>query len=336
MLSVEGVSVSFGDHLALDDVSFDVGDNEIVVLLGPSGCGKSTLLRAIAGLQPLDSGRVLRHGEDLASSAPHERGIGMMFQDHALFPHRDVGQNVEFGLRMAGVASALRSTRVAEILELVGLSGFERRAVGNLSGGEAQRVALARALAPEPRVLLLDEPLGSLDRELRDRLVEELPGLLREVGISAIHVTHDHDEAFAVAEKLLVMGEGRIVRSGSPTDVWSDPRHEAAARFLGHRNIVEIGPRGEVPWGILLSDPGRVVILPDAATVLSDTNDPAVRSGRAVEVRVIGSRFRGASWEVDVETEPGGARLHFVVPAELSTGQRVYLVIDPSRVRAVS
>ncbi len=336
MLSIEGLSVSFGDHLAVDDVSFDVADNEIVVLLGPSGCGKSTLLRAIAGLQPLDSGRVSRDGEDLAPLAPDERGIGMMFQDHALFPHRDVGQNVEFGLRMAGVASAVRSTRVAEMLELVGLSGFERRTVGTLSGGEAQRVALARALAPEPRVLLLDEPLGSLDRELRDRLVEDLPGVLREVGISAIHVTHDHDEAFAVAEKLVVMGEGRVVRSGLPTDVWSDPRHEAVANFLGHRNIVEIGPRGEVPWGTLPSEPGRAVILPDAATVLADPGDSADRPGRGVEVRVVGSRFRGASWEVDVDTEPGGAHLHFVVPTELLIGQRVFLNIDPSRVRAVS
>src|SRR5688500_13204595 len=191
MLRVEDVSVRVGEEDALDGVTIEVAEGEVVTVLGPSGSGKSTLLRVIAGLQRPDSGRVLLGGRDLAGTPPHLRGIGLVFQDRALFHHRDVFGNVAFGLRMRRDASEQVEARVRELLELVGRSGFERRAVATLSGGEQQRVALARALAPEPRVLLLDEPLGSLDRRLRDRLLEDLARTFEALSVTALYVTHD-------------------------------------------------------------------------------------------------------------------------------------------------
>ena len=192
MLRVEGLTVGFDGVAALDHASLDVSNGETVTVLGPSGSGKTTLLRVVAGLQVPDKGRVVLDGKDLAGIPPHRRGIGLVFQDHALFPHRNVAENVGFGLRMRGDNPAATARRVRELLELVGLAGFERRSVGTLSGGEQQRVALARALAPEPRLLLLDEPLGSLDRRLRDRLLEDLARLFGQLDVTAVYVTHDH------------------------------------------------------------------------------------------------------------------------------------------------
>ena len=224
-LRVEQVSVRFpgAEAAALDAVDVDVAGGEVVALLGPSGCGKTTLLRVVAGLVAADGGRVVLDGRDLTGVPAHQRGVGLMFQDYALFPHRDVGANVEFGLRMAGVDAEARRARVAEVLELVGLPGWERRPVGPLSGGERQRVALARALAPSPRLLLLDEPLGALDRTLRDRLVPELGALFRSVGVSVVHVTHDQGEALALADRVVVMDHGTVVQEGSPTELWARP-----------------------------------------------------------------------------------------------------------------
>ncbi len=335
MLRVESVTVRFDGRAAVDDVSFDVDDREIVVLLGPSGCGKSTLLRAVAGLQPVESGTIVSDGTDLANTPPHERGIGMMFQDHALFPHRNVGQNIEFGLRMQRIGSADRARRVEEMLDLVGLPNFESRSVGNLSGGEAQRVALARALAPRPRVVLLDEPFGSLDRELRDRLVDEIPDLLRRIGISAVHVTHDHDEAFAIADKLVVMGDGHVLRSGRPLEVWADPGTETAARFLGHRNIIDVGPRGLVPWGNIDMDAGRVVVLPDAATIVETRQVSAIAVASILEADVVTTRFRGGHHEAEVVTPDGSTRMVFLLARPPAVGERVTLALDESRISAI-
>ena len=315
MLTVEGATVRFDGCAVLDDVSLDVGDGEIVAVLGPSGCGKSTLLRVIAGLQPLDTGTVALDGVDLAGVAPHRRRVGLMFQDHVLFPHLDVGDNVAFGLRMAGLARARRVERVAELLSLVGLDGYERRGVGTLSGGEGQRVALARALAPAPRLLLLDEPLGSLDRQLRDRLVEDLPTLLHALGVAAVHVTHDHDEAFAVADRVAVMVPGRIVRAGPPADVWGDPGTATVARFLGHRNVVERGGN-------------TLVVRADAAVV-----DPAGDLRAAVLRRVL----RRGRQLVVLSVPPWGDReLDVALPDDRGAGDEVVLRLDPARVVEVA
>ncbi|MEX0847092.1 MAG: ABC transporter ATP-binding protein [Ilumatobacteraceae bacterium] len=203
MLEVRGVVVVFGDRTVLDHVDLDVSDGEVVALQGPSGAGKSTLLRVIAGLLVPQAGTVCADGVDVTSLPPHRRGVGMVFQDEQLFPHRDVGQNVEFGLRMQHRPKPERAARVAELLELVGLPGVERRSVTSLSGGEAKRVALARSLAPAPPVLLLDEPLTGLDRELHDRLADDLARVLRATRTTALMVTHDADEAARVADRIV-------------------------------------------------------------------------------------------------------------------------------------
>jgi thiamine transport system ATP-binding protein len=232
-LRVEGVSVVLGTRRVLDGVDLGVGPGETVALLGPSGSGKSTLLRAVAGLEPLEAGRVSFAGDDLEGVPPHRRGFGFMFQEGALFPHRDVRGNVEFGLRMAGMRATEREARVAEVLALVGLSGLGERRVSKLSGGEQQRVALARTLAPRPRFVMLDEPLGSLDRLLHDRLVDDLRALLRAASLPALVVTHDHDEARALADRVVLLRDGRVVQHGTLSELASAPRDEWVAAFLG-------------------------------------------------------------------------------------------------------
>ncbi|MFF0482464.1 ABC transporter ATP-binding protein [Streptomyces sp. NPDC004435] len=252
MLVLEGATVRFGARAVLDAVDLEVAEHEIVCVLGPSGSGKSTLLRAVAGLQALDEGRVLLAGADQAGVPVHRRGVGLMFQDHQLFPQRDVAGNVAFGPRMHGVAKDERAARVAELLELVGLPGAGGRSVAALSGGEQQRVALARALAPRPRLLMLDEPLGQLDRGLRERLVVELRSLFGRLGTTVLAVTHDQGEAFALADRVVVMRDGRIAQSGPPVEVWQRPASEFVARFLGFENVVPAtvsGAVAETVWG---------------------------------------------------------------------------------------
>jgi ABC-type Fe3+/spermidine/putrescine transport system ATPase subunit len=216
LLEIRHLCKSYPDGWALHDVSFTVEEGENLCLLGPSGCGKTTLLRLIAGLETPDSGQVLVDGEDVTPVSPHLRGFGLMFQEYALFPHKDVFGNVAFGLQMQGLSRDPVTARVTEVLELVGLVGFERRDVNQLSGGERQRVALARSLAPQPRLLMLDEPLGALDRALRERLMDELPDILRRAGVTAITVTHDQEEAFALADRVVLMRAGRVVGGGLP------------------------------------------------------------------------------------------------------------------------
>lgn len=252
LLSLAGATVRFGGRAVLDAVDLDVAEHEVVCVLGPSGSGKSTLLRVVAGLQPLHDGRVLLAGRDQRGVPAHRRGVGLMFQDHQLFPQRDVGGNVAFGPRMHGASRGEQEAGVAELLELVGLPGAARRAVAGLSGGEQQRVALARALAPRPRLLMLDEPLGQLDRSLRERLVVELRQLFGRLGTTVLAVTHDQGEAFALADRVVVMRDGRIAQSGTPLEVWQRPADAFVARFLGFDNVVEATVAGEAadtPWG---------------------------------------------------------------------------------------
>ena len=232
MLSVRNVTKRFGATVAVDDASLDVSD-ETVAILGPSGCGKSTLLRMIAGLEQPDRGHLLWDGVDITDTPVHLRGFGLMFQTFALFPHRTVGQNVAFGLEMQAVEETERRRRVDEALTWVGMDGFADRRIDGLSGGEKQRVALARTLAPRPRLVMLDEPLGSLDRLIKDRLITDIADLLNETGTPAIYVTHDHDEAQFVADRIALMREGRIVQMGPWDELRSDPADEWVARFLG-------------------------------------------------------------------------------------------------------
>ena len=309
MLRVDAASVRFGQRVVLDGVSLDVAEGEVVTVLGPSGCGKTTLLRAIAGLQPLEAGRVLLDGRDLAEVPPHLRGIGLVFQDLALFHHRDVSGNVAFGLRTRGEPEASVARRVRELLELVGLAGLERRSVATLSGGEQQRVALARALAPEPSVLLLDEPLGSLDRRLRDRLLEDLGNLFDDLRVTALYVTHDQAEAFALGDRVALMRAGSVVQVGTPDVLWSRPADADVARFLGLRNV-----------------DADVVIRPEA--VILETADAPGEAG------VVTSAVRHGPTVLIVVRLDGGRELEAAVTAlaHPSPGDRVAVTVDPAGV----
>jgi thiamine transport system ATP-binding protein len=309
VLRVEHVTVRFGPKAALDGVSLDVADGEVVTVLGPSGCGKTTLLRVIAGLQPIDGGRVLLDGRDLAGVPPHRRGIGLVFQDHALFHHRDVFENVAFGLRMRGESTARIEQRVRALLELVGLAGLEHRSVATLSGGEQQRVALVRALAPEPRVLLLDEPLGSLDRRLRDRLLEDLGQLFAELKVTALYVTHDQAEAFALGDRVAVMRDGCIVQVGAPDALWRTPVDEDVARFLGLRNVSgETVVRPEAVRLLPPADGGAGAGVVVSAVRHGPTVMVVVRldDGRLLEAAVASLEHPAPGERVDVEVDPAG------------------------------
>lgn len=250
----------------------------------------------------------------------------MVFQEHALFGHRDVAANVGFGLRMAGWEPSRVRARVAELLELVGLSGLERRDVLSLSGGERQRVALARALAIGPSVLLLDEPLGALDRTLRDRLVDELDRVFTDLGVTAVHVTHDQEEAFALADRVAILREGRIVQVGTPREVWTRPADPATARLLGLTNLVD--GVALAPWGIALT--GTAVVRPDAVLVSSPTEAPAAATRRATVVSV---RFRGGPSSVRVAVDDGPDLVaELAAGPELRPGVEVLVAIDPAGV----
>jgi ABC-type Fe3+/spermidine/putrescine transport system ATPase subunit len=239
MLAVQHIFKDYEGQPLLKDISFHVDRGETVCLLGASGSGKSTLLRIIAGLEEPKPGSISFEGQDITSMPPHLRDFGLVFQDYALFPHFNVNENVAFGLKMRRLPPIEITQRVAKSLELVDLAGFGDRAVTELSGGEQQRVALARALATRPRLLMFDEPLGALDRTLREDLLNELRSILHHTDIPAIYVTHDQEEAFAIADRILILHNGEIIRGGTPAEVWANPGSAFVAGFLGLGNILE-------------------------------------------------------------------------------------------------
>ena len=304
-----------------------------MAVLGPSGSGKSTLLRAIAGLEPLAQGRISWQGTDLANVPVHERHFGLMFQDYVLFPQRDVRGNVAFGLEMRGATRRSIDGRVAEVLELVGLGGYGRRRIDELSGGEQQRVALARALAPTPRLLMLDEPLGALDRVLRTRLLDDLAALFSELRLPIVYVTHDQEEALAVADRVAVMSAGRLAAVEPPATLWHAPPTELVARFLGFNNIVPFERRdggvASTPWGevrVATSLPahGRLLIRPDALVPDSDG---------AISGRVRSVTFRGDHTRLIIEPDQSGAPLlEASLQATRAVGEHIRLRADPAAV----
>jgi ABC-type Fe3+/spermidine/putrescine transport system ATPase subunit len=273
LLELQDVTKAFDGRPAVDGVALAVEEGEIVALLGPSGCGKTTLLRVIAGLEQPYSGAIALAGHSLAGTPPEGRGFGLMFQDLALFPHLNVWENIAFGLRMQRRSSPQAvASRVAELLETVGLPGYGSRRTHQLSGGERQRVALARSLAPQPRLLMLDEPMGALDRRLRETLYIQVRRILKEIGIAALYVTHDHDEAFAVADRVVVMRAGRFVQSGPPEEVYTAPASPFVARFLGYDNLLaaRVLARGETV--LLETALGPVEVLGDAVNFPFDAD----------------------------------------------------------------
>jgi thiamine transport system ATP-binding protein len=344
-LVVEGLSVTLGGQRVLDDVSLEAPAGRTTAVLGSSGCGKTTLLRVVCGVERAPGGavrgRVVVGDADLTDVPPHRRRMGLAFQDRALFPHLDVGGNVAFGLRMAGVSAERTRGRVAEVLELVGLAGYQRRSVATLSGGEAQRVALARALAPDPDVLCLDEPLGSLDRALHDRLVDDLRHLFATLSTTVLLVTHDHTEALALADHLVVLGVpeeperpssergSQVLAAGMPQDVWWRPPSRAVARFLGHQVL-------DAPAAMALGVPPAVVgdapwvAIPAGAIRFTSGGEPGAVQGVVGDVQ-----FGGAVTVVDVAV-PGAGTVRAEMAGPMGSagrvGARVAVVVDAAAV----
>jgi putative spermidine/putrescine transport system ATP-binding protein len=337
-LRLEGLTKRFDSTTAVDNLSLSIERGEMLALLGPSGSGKTTTLRLLAGFEVPDRGRVVVEGEDVTRVEPVARRFGMVFQHYALFPHLDVGQNLAFGLESLGISGDELERRVARALTLVDMAGFERRRIGQLSGGQQQRVALARALAPEPRVLLLDEPLSNLDPSLRERTRREIRELIRRVGITTVLVTHEQDEAFDLGDRVAVLRGGRLEQVGTPEELYASPANEFVAGFVGRSTeigVVVLGP----------GDRGLRVAVEGAEWDLTDTNDapagPALMVVRPEALRlmppapgalagtVTARRFTGSSSLFTILTD-GGASLEVTgPPRSVSAGERVGVM--PSR-----
>ena len=337
----------------LNGVDLDVAGGEILCLLGPSGCGKTTLLRVIAGLEQVDRGTVYFENKDLAQVAVHQRNFGFMFQDFALFPHRTVGQNIAFGLKMARRDSAAIDLRVSEMMTLIDLpSTYRRRSIFELSGGERQRVALARSLAPNPQLLMLDEPLGNLDRGLRQSLAIELRHILKKVGVTAVYVTHDQEEAYALSDRIGVMNRGRLLQVGSPQQLYQTPNSAFVARFLGLGNLLQVevdataavvaSVLGNLPLERLSTTPlesGKYLLLvrPQAAMTGRDE-----KQGVRVDGTVVRNQFQGDSRQVtlrvgktdndsgDLTLEVPGFRSPELLEPDTQIGTRATVMLDPN------
>jgi len=270
-VDLRGITKRFGETLAVDDVSLTVEEGEFLALLGPSGCGKTTSLRVLAGFERPDRGRVLFGGEDVTDVPAYRRGIGMVFQHYALFPHMTVRDNIAFGLRRRRVPREEIPERVRWALDLVRLRGYEARYPRQLSGGQQQRVALARAVVTRPRVLLLDEPLSNLDAKLREGMRVELRQIQREVGITTIFVTHDQEEALTLSDRVAVMNGGRIVQTGAPREIYQRPRDAFVARFIGRSNAL----RGRIEH----AEPGSAVLRTGSGLVIGGRTDGRLEPG---------------------------------------------------------
>ncbi len=351
MLEINGIRRSFDGQPVLKGVDLTIADGEIVCLLGASGSGKTTLLRIIAGLEYADAGSVKLDGASILSIPVHQRDFSFMFQDFALFPHLNVVQNVVFGLRMRKVNRAAQQKRVAEVLDLVGLSGFEQRDVTELSGGERQRVALARSLAPSPRLLLLDEPLGSLDASLRERLAVELREIIRQTGLTAVHVTHDQQEAYAIADRIAIMHHGQIEQVDAPEALYYRPRTTYAARFLGLNNILPVDekqagqvhtPVGWIPFSngdgqvdaVLLHPEGIQLaahVVPAAHAASAAPDREAVSKRIEVTARVRECVFLGDAYRMVVCHENGACMTFRAYSPPLpDVGSLTTVYVDPA------
>ena len=340
MLEIQDITKDYENKPLLRGISFSVAAGETICLLGESGSGKSTLLRIIAGLETPQAGTIRWDGEDLASTPVHRRNFGLMFQDYALFPHLTVAENVAFGLKMQNLPRGEVDRRVNEVLAKVNLSGFEKRRVTELSGGEQQRVALARALAPGPRLLMFDEPLGALDRTLRASLLEELRRLLLLSRVPAIYVTHDQEEAFAIADRVLILHDGQILRDGTPAQVWAEPGSVWAAKFLGAGNVIEGKVKSEneegrvvvetrfgrleavCAWKAEVGETVSLLIRPQAVTASGSGN---MVSGRVADVTFQQDRFK--------VTLDNGLVFHLAEAPQM--GEEIRLEIPPSAIQCL-
>jgi putative spermidine/putrescine transport system ATP-binding protein len=313
---------SFGINTVVKDVDLALGRGEFVSFLGPSGCGKTTILRMIAGFERPSAGRIHVDGTDITDLNPNQRNIGMVFQAYALFPNMNVADNIGFGLKVKGVARDKRQARVAEMLSLIGLAGYEKRFPFELSGGQQQRVALARALAPSPRMLLLDEPLSALDAKIRVSLRQQIREIQRELGITTIFVTHDQEEALSISDRIVVMNAGRVEQVGPPFEIYNRPATKFVATFVGHLNTLnaviadarqktvsidgQIVALSSLPRDAKSGEPVALTIRPEAVSLANGTERDIVLDGRVAEVSFLGSVIRlridlGAN-SVDLDT----------------------------------
>jgi thiamine transport system ATP-binding protein len=325
-LAVRGLSVSYDGTPAVVAADLELADGRVLAVLGPSGCGKSTLLRAIAGLEPA-TGAVSWHDHDVSRVPTHRRGFALMFQDGQLFPQLTVAGNVAYPRRQRRTPRGAMAARVAELLDLVGLGGFDDRLPATLSGGERQRVALARALAASPRLLLLDEPLSALDAGLRQRLAEDLRRILVEAGTTAVMVTHDHEEAFAVADDLAVMRAGRIVQSGRIGEVWRAPVDTETALFLGYARVLDGTAAADLARAAGLPAGPAIAVRRSALTVSDDGSIP----GQVVDVRTTPGQLR-----LVVGTALGDLDAVASLDRRLAPGDAVTLRVDPSRMATLA
>jgi putative spermidine/putrescine transport system ATP-binding protein len=333
---LDGVRKTFGDVVAVDRVTLDVRQGEFFSLLGPSGSGKTTCLRMVAGFETPTEGRVLLSGRDVTNLPPYERDVNTVFQDYALFPHMNVGDNVAYGLRIRKVPKPERQQRVEDALRMVQLEGFEKRRTSALSGGQRQRVALARALVNQPSVLLLDEPLGALDLKLRQQMQIELKDIQQRVGLTFVYVTHDQEEALTMSDRLAVFNHGRIEQLGTPAEVYEEPRSAFVAGFVGVSNTLS----GEVAERITGS-PDTITVRPEKIRMLDAQEAPepgeCSASGHVREVVYLGSVTR---YEVELD---GGGRLQALrqnleqssMEALAVRGRPVRLAWDPHHNRRI-
>ena len=329
MLRIKEVSHAYGKLVSLRGVSLQVDLGEIVCLLGPSGCGKTTLLRIVAGLETNFQGQLTFNGVDIAGTPAHTREFGLMFQDFALFPHMSVAENVAYGLKRRGIGRPLICSQVQALLERVGLKGMGARNVASLSGGQKQRVALARSLAPNPRLLMLDEPLGSLDAQLRDQLALELRSLIKKQGLSAIYVTHDHREAYAVADRIAVMDYGSVEQVDTPRKLYQTPKSAFVAHFLGMSNAypTNLSPFTKQLCVQALSEAQRsdmILIHPAGIWLGSSTAGDALQW----QATLLSKVFRGNYYDVTVSVDEDTA-LSFAAPqAPAAIGDEVSIEIS--------
>lgn len=342
-LHIDHVSRAFGDHVALRELELTIKGGEFVALLGPSGCGKSTALNCLAGLLPLTGGRIWMDGTRIDSLPPERRGFGMVFQNYALFPHMSVRRNIAFGLAMRKVARAERTRRVDEALRLVQLAAHARKFPAQLSGGQQQRVAIARAIVLEPRLVLMDEPLSNLDAALRLEMRTEIRRLHQSLGLTTVYVTHDQEEALALADRLVVLRDGDMQQVGSPEEVYAHPRNRYVAGFMGYRNML--------PVTVSASDGDTVTVGAEEIDLLGINRDgltsgAAVAAIRPADFSVAGStspadntvaaeveivEYHGREQAVQVRLA-GGQQLHVRTESRLAPGDRVRLRVPPERV----
>ncbi len=342
LIRLSGVAKSFDDDVILKSLNLSVNDGEFVTLLGPSGCGKTTTLRIIGGFEKPDAGDVFFASQRINDVPPNKRNINTVFQKYALFPHLNVAENIAFGLNIRKVDKKEVARRVEEMLELVNLKGFGRRSVASLSGGQQQRVAIARAVIQQPKVLLLDEPLGALDLKLRKEMQVELKNLHETLNMTFIYVTHDQEEALTMSDTVVVMNQGEILQQGTPIDIYNEPANAFVADFIGESNIIPgimkqdkviefLGTVYDcVDTGFEKNEPVDLVIRPEDIVLLEKSSGSIQQADRLLKGRVQTCLFKGVHYEMLVETEGFTFMVHSTVACPV--GADKYLDVDPDNI----